>query len=87
MALGQEIIDFTSMNFAEKKKKVIKNILKVFGYSDRIEIISDWSSADHELHTKAKYVLSVLRCLNFSEKLTELTGKKTVGEAVFKIIF
>ena len=36
MALGQEIIDFTSMNFAEKKKKVIKNILKVFGYKDRI---------------------------------------------------
>ena len=86
MAVAQEIINFTSMNFAEKKI-VIKNILKAFGYKDRIEIISDCSSADHELHTKAKYVLSILRCLNFSEKLTELTGKKTVGQVVFEIIF
>ena len=54
MALAQEIIDFTSMNFTEKKEIVIKNILKAFGYKDRIEIISDWNSADHELKTKAE---------------------------------
>ena len=59
MALAQEIIDFTSMNFTEKKEIVIKNILKAFGYKDRIEIISDWTSANHELKTKAKYVLIV----------------------------
>ena len=53
MAVAQEIINFTSMNFAEKKI-VIKNILKAFGYKDRIEIISDWTSANHELKTKAK---------------------------------
>ena len=53
MAVAKEIINFTSMNFAEKKI-VIKNILKAFGYKDRIEIISDWNSADHELKTKAE---------------------------------
>ena len=84
MAVAQEIINFTSMNVAEKKI-VIKNILKAFGYKDRIEIISDWTSANHELKTKAKYVLIVFWCLKFENFSEKLIGKKTVE--VFKIIW
>ena len=71
-----KVVDFTGMSFEDKKKLVLKNLLKAYNYEDITAAARDWSSSTPGLTVLSQMVLTVLQSLDFNRICSELVGKK-----------
>ena len=72
-----EVVDFTGMSFEDKKKFVLKNLLKAYNYEDITAATLDWSSSTAGLTMPSQMVLTVLQSLDFNRICIELVGKNS----------